>query len=230
MRAVENLIVAALPRSDRVRLLAAGERVQLAGAQVLAEQGEVTRHVYFPTESYISLVAKIDHHPGLEVAMIGREGMVGGHLALGPGREPHDSFVQGAGAAWRVGARPFRSELARSSALRQVIGHYLHVLLVQRATAAGCLRYHEICPRLARWLLMRHDRAHMDHFAVTQMFMAQMLGVRRVGVTRAASALQRLGLIAYHRGEMNVVNRPGLERAACSCYAADSGFYGQVMR
>ena len=224
-----NQIVAALPRTVRTRLLAMCEVVHLIHRQVLGKAGRPTRHVYFPTTSVISLVSGADHHPGLEVGMVGREGMLGSQVALGLSREPLEALVQGAGAAWRVAVRPFRAELARSGPLRRAIGRYLYVLMAQRAAAAGCLRYHEIEPRLARWLLMSQDRAQSDRFDVTQVFMASMLGVRRVGVTRAASALQRRGLIAYHRGEMNVTDRTGLEQASCSCYAADRAIYAQAM-
>jgi CRP-like cAMP-binding protein len=230
MPADDNKILAALPRADRLRLIAAGEPVLLQLSEVLAEAGQATRYVYFPTESFISLITSIDHHPGLEVGMIGREGMLGSHLALGFAREPLKSVVQGAGTAWRVEAKPFRAELAHSSALRLAMGRYLYVLMAQRAAASGCLRYHEIGPRLARWLLMSQDRARSARFKVTQVFMAYMLGVRRVGVTHAASMLQRRGLIAYHRGEMNVIDRAGLEQAACSCYAADRAIEMTVMR
>ena len=225
-----NLIVASLPRADRLRLLALCEPVQLVQGEVLSEPGQPTRHVHFPTASIVTLIARVDEHPGLEVGMIGREGMLGSHLAQGQVHDPLRAMVQAAGSTLRVAARPFRAELARSRTLGLALDRYLFVLMAQRATSAGCLRYHQIEPRLARWLLMSNDRAQSDRFPVTQVFMAYMLGVRRVGVTRAASALQRRGLIAYHRGEMKVVDRAGLERASCSCYAAERAIYGRVMR
>jgi CRP-like cAMP-binding protein len=225
-----NWLIAALPQADRQRLLAVCEPVELKLSQVLGEAGDRTRHVYFPTRSFISLVASVDAHPGLEVGMIGHEGMLGAHLSLGLTREPLLALVQGAGPALRVARRPFTEELARNAPLRQAVGHYLYVLMAQRATSAGCLRYHEICPRLARWLLMSRDRAGSATFHVTQEFMAFMLGVRRVGVTVAAGELQRQGLIRYHRGEMTIVDRVGLEAAACSCYRADKDIYRAVMQ
>jgi CRP-like cAMP-binding protein len=157
--------------------------------------------------------------------MIGREGMLGAQLALGVAPSPLRAIVQGAGAAWRVSARDLVRELADSAALRDAVNRYLYVLMAQQATAAACLRFHLIEPRLARWLLMSQDRAHADTFHVTQEFLAYMLGVRRVGVTVAASALQRDGLIEYQRGEMTVRNRHGLEQAACTCYAVDRQTY-----
>ena len=131
--------------------------------------------------------------------------------------------------AWRVAAGPFRRELLRSAALRHRLQRYLCVLMEQRANSAACLRFHEIGPRLSRWLLMSQDRAHSNEFPMTQEFVATMLGVRRVGVTAAAGALQRLGLIEYHRGALTVLDRPGLEAASCSCYAAGERAYQQIM-
>ena len=226
----DNLLVAALPRADRIRLLCQCESVNLPLAQVLCEAGEPTRHVYFPTDSFISLIAQIDGTHGLEVGMAGHEGMLGVQLSLGVAREPLKALVQGAGAAWRMPCVPFRAELERSASLREILQKYLYVLMAQRASSEACLRFHEIGPRLARWLLMSQDRAHLDHFPMTQEFVSTMLGVRRVGVTAAAGDLLRRGLITYHRGELTVLDRPGLELAACSCYAADLVVYSRTMK
>ena len=137
--------------------------------------------------------------------------------------------MQGPGAAWRVGSVAFRRELEASKALQRVLNRYLYVLMAQLATSAGCLRYHLIGPRLARWLLMSQDRAHSESFRVTHEFLAYMMGVRRVGVTTAAKSLQQAGLIEYHRGAMHVLDRPGLEAAACECYAADIKVYANQL-
>jgi CRP-like cAMP-binding protein len=150
-------------------------------------------------------------------------------LALGVPTTPLHALVQGSGAAWRVGAKAFRQQLAHSPALQRGIHRYLYVLMSQLATSAACLRFHQIGPRLARWLLMSQDRAHADHFRVTQEFLAYMLGVRRVGITMAAGVLQRGGLIGYHRGDFTVLDRPGLEAAACGCYAADRKTYTAML-
>ena len=205
MHTHENQLVASLPKADRSHLLAQCEPVQLVLAQVLCEVGQATRSVYFPIDSFVSLIAQLDAHHKLEVGMAGNEGMLGWQLALGVAREPVKALVQGAGEAWRVDAAAFRRELARSPPLQHRLQRYISVLMDQRAVAAACLRFHEIGPRLARWLLMSQDRAHADHFPVTQESLAAMLGVRRVGVTAAAGALQRLGLIEYHRGQMTVL-------------------------
>jgi CRP-like cAMP-binding protein len=170
-----------------------------------------------------------DGSAALEVGMVGREGMLGVQVALDVDSVPLRALVQGLGQAWRIGRAPFRIELARNSALQRVMHRYVYVLMAQLAAAAGCLRFHLIGPRLARWLLMSQDRAQLDRFRVTHEFLAYMLGVRRVGITGAAGALQRAGLIEYRRGQLTVLDRPGLEAAACTCYAADRRVYQQLL-
>lgn len=229
MTASQNHLIERLPRRDREHLLAQCETVPLVLSEVLSERDTPCRHVWFPTEGFISLVAQVDEHPGLEVGMVGREGMLGAPLVLGVATTPLRALVQGAGSAWRMGAAPFRRELTRSAAMQRHLDRYVYVLMAQMVASAGCLRFHLIGPRLARWLLMSQDRAHATHFRVTHEFLAYMLGVRRVGITVAAGALQRRGLISYHRGELTVVDRVGLEAAACSCYAGDRRAYSEHM-
>ena len=225
----QNQLIRLLPRRDRTRLLAVCEPIQLVLSEELCTRGEPLRHVYFPTDGFISLLTQVDLHPSLEVGMVGREGMVGASLMLGVPEVPLRALVQGAGAAWRVDGAAFRRELAASPPLQRILGRYLYVLMAQLAASAACLRFHLIPPRLARWLLMSQDRAHADSFHVTHEFLAYMLGVRRVGVTAAAGALQRSGLIAYHRGDLTVLDRAGLEAAACSCYASNAAAYARVV-
>lgn len=225
----QNHLIEMLPRQDRLRLLALCEPVQLVFAEVLCEPGQRTRYAYFPVDGFISLLAQIGGKPVLEVGMVGREGMLGIQLLLGVTTVPLHALVQGPGAAWRIGVVAFRRELARSTALRRSLDRYAYVLMTQLAASAACLRFHEIGPRLARWLLMSHDRAHNDSFRVTHEFLAYMLGVRRVGVTRAAAALQRDSCIEYRRGALTVLDRAGLEAAACSCYAADRKSYADLL-
>ncbi|MDP9142481.1 MAG: helix-turn-helix domain-containing protein, partial [Pseudomonadota bacterium] len=142
---------------------------------------------------------------------------------------PLRALVQGAGESLRIGRVAFLAELDRSVALRRILNLYLHTLMTQLATSASCLRYHEVGPRLARWLLMSHDRAHSDHFLMTHEFLSTMLGVRRVGITMAAGALQRAGLIEYQRGEITVLNRKGLQAMSCTCYEIDRQSYRDAM-
>ncbi|MDQ3058299.1 MAG: Crp/Fnr family transcriptional regulator [Pseudomonadota bacterium] len=220
MDTVKNHLIELLPPADRARLLAICEPVELVLAQVLCQPGETTSHVYFPTRGFISLIAMVDGSPGVEVGMVGFEGMLGAQLALGVVTAPLHALVQGAGAAWRIERVVFRRELARSAALQRSLKRYLYVLMAQQSISAACIRFHLIGERLARWLLMSQDRAQSERFYITHEFLAYMLGMRRVGITAAASALQRDGLIEYHRGEMRVLDRSGLEAAACSCYGA----------
>jgi CRP-like cAMP-binding protein len=229
MATAQNHLLERLPRKDQAALLAASESVQLVLGEVLCEPGKPTRHVYFPVDAFISLVAPIDGKPALEVGMVGREGMLGAQLALGVATVPLHAVVQGHGAAWRIGAAAFRSELGRSAAVQRLLNRYLYVMMAQLAGSAACLRFHEIGPRLARWLLMSQDRAHAERFHVTHEFLAYMLGVRRVGITAAASAMQRSGLIEYRRGEMLVRDRAGLEATACACYGNDQRAYADVL-
>ena len=218
-----------LPRKHRLSLLAVCEPVQLVLGEVLCEPATRTRYAYLPTDGFISLVACVEGERRLEVGMVGREGMLGVQLALGVMTAPLHAVVQGPGAAWRVGAGALRRELAHNAALRLVLDRYIYVLMTQLAASATCLRFHLIGPRLARWLLMSQDRAHADGFQVTQQFLAYMLGVRRVGVTTAAVALQRRGLIEYRRGELTVLDRRRLEVVACSCYASDRAAYADLI-
>jgi len=226
----ENHLIELLPRKARLRLLSICEPVHLVMSQVLCEPGMPTRHAYFPIDGFISLIAPGAGHPMLEVGMIGREGMLGAQLVLGVETAPLRALVQGTGVARRIESRAFRQELMRSPALQRNLGRYIYVLMSQLATSATCLRFHPIRQRLARWLLMSQDRAHSDSFAVTQEFLAHMLGVRRAGITHAAGDLQRGGLIAYHRGHVRVLDRNGLEAAACDCYAMERDAHAALLQ
>jgi CRP-like cAMP-binding protein len=225
----ENHLLELLPALDAQRLREAGSLVDLKLSAALCEPGDVTAFAYFPVNAFISMVAHLEEHPGLEVGMIGREGMLGLQLSLGVPIAPLRALVQGTGSTWRIEAAAFRAELARSKPLRTLLHRYTYCRMAQLASAAACLRFHLIGPRLARWLLMSQDRAHANHFRLTHDFLAYMLGVRRVGITVAAGSLQRAGLIGYHRGEITVLNRPGLEKAACACYAIDCQSYSEIM-
>lgn len=225
----ENLLIARLPRQERMRLLAMSEPVQLQPGAVLCEPGAPAHHVYFPIDGFASLVTSVEGRRVLGVGMVGREGMLGAQLALGVPATPLLALVQGAGGAWRIEAGPFRREVALCKALHRALNRYLHVLLTQLATTAGCTHFHRVGPRLARWLLMSADRAQADSFQLTHEFLASMLGVRRVGITCAACELQQRALIHYHRGQIRVLDRPGLEAAACPCYALDRRTYDTIL-
>jgi CRP-like cAMP-binding protein len=217
---VVNRLIEGLPRKERDRLLQRCEPVDLVFGAILCEPGQPFRHVYFPLSGFISLVATLGGHQPLELALIGNEGMLGVTLALGVNAAPMRAVVQGAGTALRMSAAQLRRELRGSPALRRMLNHYLYAMLAQLAQSAACTHFHEIEPRLARCLLMSHDRAHADHFHLTHKFLADMLGVRRSGVTIAAGALQQRKLIRYTRGEISILDRKGLEAASCECYEA----------
>lgn len=215
---VANRLLAALPRAEYRHLLASLEPVTLAFGEILCEPGDAIRHVYFPNDSLVSLIALADRQLAVEVGMVGREGMVGVAFALGIARSPVRALVQGGGTAMRMKAAPFRRELRQSLPLQREVLLYTHELMVQVAQTAACNRFHVVEARLARWLLMTRDRVGSDHFRLTQEFIGHMLGVRRVGVTNAAHALKQRRLIDYSRGSIEIINGPGLEAAACACY------------
>ena len=229
MPSTENHLIELLSHKDKLSVLKLCEPVQLVMSEVLCKSGQATRHVYFPTDGFISLVAPVDGKASLEVGMVGSEGMLGEQLALGVLTTPLHAVVQGPGVAWRIDATVFRAELARNAALQRIMDRYIYVLMSQLCGAAGCLRFHLIGQRLARWLLMSQDRAHSDTFHVTHEFLAYLLGVRRVSVTTAAGAMQRKGLIEYRHGELTVINRSGLEACACGCYGADRTAYANIL-
>jgi len=224
-----NRLLAGLPGKDRQRVLASCEPVDLVFGDILARVGERIEQVYFPTEGCISLVTPMDGYAALEVGMIGDEGMLGSTLALDTDVSFLHAVVQGSGHAWRMTAAAFRRELQASPPLRRGLHRYLYVLLSQLAQTAACTRFHVVEARLARWLLMTQDRAHSDAIHLTHEFLGHMLGVRRVGVTKAATSLQNKALISYNRGDITILDRGGLEGASCECYDADRRTYERVL-
>ncbi len=224
-----NRLIELLPRKSRAQLLSRCELVELALSQILCEPGEVCEHAYFPTEAFVSLVTSMNGKPVLEVGMTGFEGMLGSQLSLGVAVAPLHAVVQGAGLTWRLSAKAFCKELTQNPHLQTRVNQYIYVLMGQMATSAACTRFHEIEPRLARWLLMTQDRARSSHFHVTHMFLSYMLGVRREGITEAAGELQRKELITYQRGALEVLDRPGLETVACSCYHVERRDYANIL-
>jgi CRP-like cAMP-binding protein len=214
----QNKVLAALPGKDFESVVAGCEPVTLAFGDILYEPGDTMRHVYFPCDSLVSLLTLVDNHLALEVGMVGREGMVGIPLALGVDASPFRALVQGAGTALRMKAATFRRELRHSLPLQNAINRYTYGLMSQISQTAACNRFHMVPERLARWLLMTRDRVGSNHFQLTQEFLSHMLGVRRVGVTKAAGQLQKRNLIEYSRGNIRIIDLEGLEDASCSCY------------
>lgn len=217
---VVNRLLEHLPHKDRNKILSCCEPVELEYGAILCEPDEPCEYAYFPLTSMISQVEIASGHPPLEICLIGNEGMLGITLVLGVDAAPLRAVVHGAGGALRMQRRALRSEMDGSDALQEILQRYLYVMTVQLSQTAICTHFHEIEARLARWLLLTHDRAHADHFHLTHQVLADMLGVRRSAVTIAAGLLQKRKLIHYKRGEINIVDRRGLEVTACECYGA----------
>lgn len=213
-----NRLLAALPVSHRERLRDGLQSVTLTYGEVLHEPGEPMRHVYFPSDCLVSMLTVVEGHHALEVGLVGREGMVGSRVAFGIGTSPVRALVQGTGTALRMSSTRFLLELQRSPELRGAVLQFADSLMGQITRTAGCNRFHRIEARLARWLLMTRERLPSVRFRLTQEFLADMLGVRRVGVTCAARELQRRKLIHYRRGIITILDQKGLEAASCSCY------------
>ncbi|MBN8279921.1 MAG: Crp/Fnr family transcriptional regulator [Gammaproteobacteria bacterium] len=225
---MENRLLAAVPDRQRRHLLRSGERVRLEMGQVLAVPGAPVDYVYFPLESYVTLVAPLDDGT-IQVGMVGNEGLVGVSLVLGVATSSLKALVQGGGLAVRIGAWAFQQELARSPVLRRTLHRYFCVLVAQLAQNTGCARFHRVEARLARWLLVTRDCAHDNRFFITHELLSGMLGVRRVGVTNAASALQAANLIHYQRGNVTIVNHGALMTAACECYRRAQRLYEDLL-
>jgi CRP-like cAMP-binding protein len=222
-------LLEALSRRQSRRILDQCEAVDLKFGQILYQPDAQIRHVYFPTDSFISLVIPVDGTSNLEVVLVGNEGMLGTPLILGVNVSPLRAIVQGRGPAWRMSSAAFGRELVRSATLRRGLHRYVQVRMCQLARAAACTRFHLVEQRLARCLLMAQDRAHSDDFHATHEILAYMLGVRRVGVTKAAKVLQVRRLIQYHRGEISILDRVGMEAVACGCYRADRDMYDALL-
>ncbi len=217
-KVIENSLLAALPRKDYNIMIAGLEPVTLTLGEVLYEPGDTIQHIYFPSASLVSLLTLADGHLALEVGIVGRDGMVGIPLVLGHTTSSVRALVQGEGAALRMKAGIFLKAFHRSPPMQRELYRYIHALMAQISQTAACNRFHVVESRLARWLLMTHDRVQRDEFCMTQEFLGHMLGVRRVGVTNAARALQNNNLIQYSRGNITMLDRAGLEAAACGCY------------
>lgn len=226
---IVNHLLADLPNEEFDTLITECELVQLAYTEVLTNRDDPIDYVYFPIDSIISLVAPIEESRGMEVTMIGNEGMLGITLMLGVNNAPFSALVQKAGSAIRITAPSFLNILEDSSTLKENLNRYLCVSFSQLVQAAICNRFHFVEERLARLLLMIRDRAHSKSFYITQDLLARMLGVRRVGVTKAALALQHKNLIGYTRGYVVIHDIDGLEDEACACYRTDKETYNRML-
>lgn len=215
---VANSLLAALPHKDYEHLLASLEEITLTFGEELYRPGEAIQHIYFPIDSLVSLLTLVEGHQALEVGMVGHEGMLGIPLALGVSNSPVRAVVQCAGTALRMTSANFRKEFQRSALLQYEVCRYIYELMVQLTQTAACNRFHQVEARLARWLLMTRDRVRSNQFHLTQELLGNMLGVRRVGVTKAAGDLRQHKLISYNRGEICILDGAGLEAAACPCY------------
>ncbi|WP_340676554.1 Crp/Fnr family transcriptional regulator [Paraglaciecola sp.] len=222
---ITNHLLSCLSQQQHQWFVANSAPVTLEFGEVLGEAGDNVEYVYFPVTGFISLLVAVVDAPSIEMGLIGSEGMLGATLALGNNHAPMQSLVQGEGTALRMDAEVFRQRLTSDVALRQLIHNYLYVSLLQLAQTGACNCFHEVQQRLARWLLMSHDRAHSEHFHLTHDFLATMLGVRRSAVTIAAGVLQHEGLISYSRGHITILSRHGLESASCGCYGTAIDVY-----
>ena len=215
---IANTLLSSMPRAEYVSMMGHLELVNLAFGDILYEMDETIKYVYFPNDSLVSLLTLVDRHHALEVGMVGSEGLVGVAIALGEDQSTVRAMVQGAGTAMRMKTAHFRAQLKQSNGLQKSVNLYTNALMAQIAQTAACNRFHRVETRLARWLLMTRDRVGMNQFHLTQEFLSDMLGVRRVGVTKAARALKDRKLIDYSRGNIDILDGKGLEHAACSCY------------
>lgn len=218
-RPQENQLLAALPPGEFRRLLPHLELVSMPLGEVLYESGNRLRHVYFPTTSIVSLLYVMEDGASAEIAVVGNEGILGIALFMGGETTPSRAIVQSAGHGYRLQAEFLKDEFNRAGPMLHLLLRYTQALITQMAQTAVCNRHHSVDQQLCRWLLMSLDRLPSNELIMTQELIANMLGVRREGVTEAAGKLQSAGLIHYRRGHITVIDRPGLEARACECYA-----------
>jgi CRP-like cAMP-binding protein len=225
-----NWLLKALVKEEADAVRALLEPVKLESRHPIYEEGQPIEEVWFPIDCVVSLVADMPDGRPVEIATVGAEGMVGLPLVLGTEVADTRVFVQVPGQALRMSASAFTSLLGEFPGLNRLLLRYTEGLFLQVARSAACNQVHPIAQRAARWLLMTHDRAGRDEFSLTQEFLAQMLGVRRAGVSEVASALSRAGLIRYQRGEVTITDRAGLEEASCGCYRIiQDGYEGLLL-
>ncbi len=225
----KNHLLAALPEPEWQRWLPQLEWVELPLGQVLYESGGTLSHVYFPTTAIVSLLYVMENGASAEIAVVGNEGIVGISLFMGGGTTPSRGVVQSAGNAFRLKAQAIKEEFNRSGPVMHLLLRYTQALITQMAQTAVCNRHHTLEQQLCRWLLLSIDRLQGNELVMTQELIANMLGVRREGVTEGALKLQKLGLIRYARGHIVILDRPGLEKLTCECYDVVRKEYGRLL-
>ncbi|MCE2917576.1 MAG: Crp/Fnr family transcriptional regulator [Rubrivivax sp.] len=226
---LHNQLLAALPPAELERWRPSLEAVSLPLGQVLYEPGVTLRHVYFPTDAIVSLLYVMENGASAEIAVVGREGLVGVSLFMGGGSTPSRAVVQSAGRGFRLDAGHMNEEFNRAGVVMHLLLRYTQALITQMAQTAVCNRHHSLDQQLCRWLLLSLDRLEGTQLVMTQELIANMLGVRREGVTEAAVKLQQAGLIRYARGHISVLDRPALERRSCECYAVVKKEYDRLL-
>lgn len=215
---VLNQLLAALPKAEYRRMQQDLEEIPIVFERILYQPNVLISDVYFPNSGIISVLATANERATLEVGLVGKEGMVGLSVFMGMNTSQNQAVVQGAGSAMKMNAAVFRKQCNNGGALQLLLRRYSHSLLTQITQSAVCNQFHSVDARLARWLLMTHDRMDNAEFQITQEFLSHMLGVRREGVSKAAGDLQKRGLIRYKRGHLKVLDRAGLEATSCGCY------------
>jgi CRP-like cAMP-binding protein len=215
----QNHLLAALPSDERERLYPHLELVPMPLGKVLYESGDRLRYVYFPTDSIVSLLYVMEDGASAEISVVGNEGLIGIALFMGGETTPSRAIVQSAGHAYRLIGQRLKDEFHRNGEMQLLLLRYTQALITQMAQTAVCNRHHSVDQQLCRWLLLSLDRLSSNELTMTQELIANMLGVRREGVTDAAGKLQKLGVIHYSRGQITVLDRPKLEQLCCECYA-----------
>lgn len=223
-----NRLLSALPKQDYERLRPSLEPINLPAGQTLYHIGEAIEHAYFLTSGMISLIATAENGSAVAVAMTGNEGMIGIPTLLSINTAPYQLTVHMRARALKIGGVKLKEEFNRSSHLQKLLLRYMHWLLTQITQSALCNRFHSVEERLCRWLLLSHDRAASDTLHLTQEFLSQILGTPRTNVTMIAGTIQRMGLISYSRGKITILDRPGIEAAACECYRISSREIAQL--
>ncbi len=225
----QNALLNLLPDEELERLLPHFEKVTLTLGQSLCESGQQMDHVYFPIDSIVSLLCVMEDGASTEIAVVGHEGVVGVSLFMGGETTPSRAIVQSAGTAYRLKGNLLKNEFYRAGPMQRLLLRYTQALLTQMAQTAVCNRHHSVDQQLCRWLLLSLDRLPGDKLVMTQELIANMLGVRREGVTESAGKLQKAGLISYNRGHITVTDRPGLEARVCECYAVVKEEYDRLL-